>query len=83
MTTQLKYADINELNYGVTLYELELTEKLAKYVKENRHKESMFKTTSEFASILGIDPASEENILAINYAVNVCKRLFPHHVKHL
>jgi hypothetical protein len=37
----------------------------------------------EFATIIGIGTETPEDQDALNYAVNVCKRLFPHHIQIL
>ena len=76
-----QFANIDELNYGVTIHELCSAEGLAIYTKANRHKESMFKTHAEFAAIIGIGTETQEDLDALYYAVTVCTRLFPHHVK--
>ncbi len=77
---QFRYANISELNHGVSMHELCAAESLASYIKANP-KEKMFKTEKEFSEILSLDPKTEEDNDALNYAVNVCRRLFPHQVK--
>ena len=78
-----QFANVSELNNGVTMHELCAAEGLAIYVSANRMKESMKKTEAEFAAIIGIGTETPEDQDALNYAVNVCKRLFPHHVQIL
>ena len=78
-----QFANVSELNNGVTMHELCAAEGLAIYVSANRMKESMKKTESEFATIIGIGTETPEDRDALNYAVNVCKRLFPHHIQIL
>lgn len=80
-TINFKFANISELNFGVTMQELTAAEGLATYINENRMKESFIKTEEEFAQIIGL-PFNEENESAVYYAVNVCKRLFPHHIQY-
>ena len=63
------------------MHELCAAEGLAIYVSANRMKESMKKTAQEFAAIIGIGTQTEQDQDALNYAVNVCKRLFPHHIQ--
>lgn len=65
------------------MHELCAAEGLAIYVSENRAKEIMKKTESEFAQIIGIGTSTEEDQDALQYAVNVCKRLFPHQVQYM
>lgn len=81
-TTTFKYADINELNFGISMDELCAAEGLAIYVSENRFKESMIKSEAEFAEIIGIEIKTDADLDCVHYAVNVCKRLFPHHVNY-
>jgi len=78
-----QFANASELNNGVTMHELCAAEGLAIYVSANRMKESMKKTEAEFATIIGIGTETPEDQDALNYAVNVCKRLFPHHIQIL
>ena len=78
-----QFANVSELNNGVTMHELCAAEGLAIYVSANRMKESMKKTEAEFATIIGIGTETLEDQDALNYAVNVCKRLFPHHIQIL
>jgi len=80
---KFQFANPSELNFGVTMHELCAAEGLAIFVSQNRMKESMKKTESEFAKIIGIGTESEEDQCALYYAINVCKRLFPHHVQIL
>ena len=81
MATQYKFANIDELNYGISNLELDAAEGLASYVSANRFKENFFKSLEDFAQIIGLKLDCEENIDAVNYAINVCKRLFPHHLR--
>jgi len=76
-----QFVNVSELNNGVTMHELCAAEGLAIYVSANRMKESMKKTAQEFAAIIGIGTQTEQDQDALNYAVNVCKRLFPHHIQ--
>lgn len=80
-TINFKFANVLEINFGVTMNELIAAEGLAVYVSENRFKESFIKTEAEFAQIIGLQ-FNEENESAVYYAVNVCKRLFPHHLAY-
>jgi hypothetical protein len=79
---QFNFVNLSELNNGVTMHELCAAEGLAWYVNENRAKESMVKTEAEFAGILGIGTEIEADQDALHYAVNVCRRLFPHQVNY-
>lgn len=76
-----KFANINELEYGATMQDLCAVEALAGLLQERRMKESFFKTQAQFCEILGLRINVEEDIDTLYYAINVCKRLFPHHVK--
>ncbi len=78
-----QFANPSELNFGVTMHELCAAEGLAIYMKANRLKESFKKTHQEFAEIIGIGYETEEDQLAVNYAVNVCDRLFPHYIQRI
>jgi hypothetical protein len=76
-----QFANVSELNFGVTMHELLAAEGLATYIKANKAKESIFKTHAEFATIIGIGTETQEDQDALYYAVSVCTRLFPHQVK--
>ena len=77
-----KFANPSELQFGISMDELLAAEGLAIYISKNRHTESFYKTEAEFASILGLDLSKESDQDCVNYAVNVCKRLFPHQVAY-
>lgn len=81
-TAQFNFANASDLQHGITMHELCAAEGLAIYVSQNNAKESMVKTEAEFAAIIGIGTQSEEDIDALHYAVNVCRRLFPHQVNY-
>ncbi len=74
------FANPSELQFGVSMDELLAAEGLAIFISKNRHTESFFKTENEFAAILGLDINKEADADCVSYAVNVCKRLFPHQV---
>lgn len=69
-TSTFKYANIDELNYGITQAELEATEKLCQYLRAANAYESRRKTENEWAQIAGVEGKS------LYYAVNVAKRFF-------
>ncbi len=70
VTSTFKYANVDELNYGITQAELEVTEKVCQYLRSASPYESRRKTESQWAAIAG----SEGECL--NYAINVAKRFF-------
>lgn len=76
-----QFANKSELEFGVTMHELCAAEGLAIYINKNRHNECFFTSNERFAEIIGIGTETEEDQDALNYAVNVCSRLFPHQVK--
>lgn len=76
-----QFANPSELSFGVTMHELCAAEGLAIYMAANRMKESFKKTYQEIAAIIGIGYETEEDQDAVNYAVNVCRRLYPHHIE--
>ena len=76
-----QFANTDELNFGATMQDLLAAESLAILLQERRMKESFFKTEAEFCELLGLRSNVDEDIDSLNYAVNVCNRIFPHHVK--
>ncbi|MBK7873940.1 MAG: hypothetical protein IPJ74_26450 [Saprospiraceae bacterium] len=67
-TSTFKYANIDELNYGISMQELEATENFANIFAANAY-EKRRKTENEWAKIAGVEGDSY-------YAVNVAKRFF-------
>jgi len=81
-TVNFQFANPTELNFGVTEYELCAAEGLATFISEaGPIKQPIKKTRQEIAEIIGINYDGEENQDAVNYAITVCKRIFPHYLQ--
>lgn len=68
--TIFKYANIDELNYGISIEELEAAEKVCVYLSEANPYESRGKSEIEWSEIAAVQGES------LYYAVNVAKRFF-------
>lgn len=68
--TAFKYANIDELNYGISIEELNAAERVCEYLKSANRYEGRRKTESEWSKIAGVEGES------LYYAINVAKRHF-------